>query len=203
MITIVSGFQRCGSSLMCQMLNAGGLRVFHDQGMGYPSFETMSQFHRADDPTWLEAIDGQAVKWLEPQRAMPAPVTPELRIVWMTRHHREQAKSAAKFMTHVGGFVLPSKIARVFAASYDRDEPRAVHGWRQRGLVHVLDFAQILAEPARTASEVSAFLGLSLDVDRMAAEVRPRSAKCLDGFLELDLIAAAIGSATHSKKKTS
>src|SRR3990167_11339264 len=43
MITIVSGFQRCGSSLLCQMLAAGGLHVFHDPGSGYPSFETQHQ----------------------------------------------------------------------------------------------------------------------------------------------------------------
>lgn len=48
MITFVSGFQRCGSSLVCQMLHAGGLPVFHDAAMGYPSFETMRQFS-ADD----------------------------------------------------------------------------------------------------------------------------------------------------------
>lgn len=189
MITIVSGFQRCGSSLMCQMLAAGGMTVFHDADMGYPAFETFNTSTRAADPSWLEAIDGQAVKWLEPQRAMPAPVTPELRIIWMTRNHRQQSKSAVKFLREVGGMILAPETARAFERSYRTDESRARAAWNQRGRVLVLSFEHVINEPYQSSESVQQFLDVSLDVFKMAAVPRPRPTNCLPGFLELDLIA--------------
>jgi hypothetical protein len=190
-ITIVSGFQRCGSSLMLQMLAAGGMRVFHDPGMGYPAFETMLQIHRADDPSWLMPLDGHALKWLEPQRAMPPSLPHDLRIVWMARDHREQAKSAVKFMTQVGGLVVPVRqTVRQFEASYRTDTGKALKAWQRRGAVRFITFEDVLSRPAWVAKEVAAFLGVSLDVDAMVRQVRPRKPGCLPGFLELELIRA-------------
>lgn len=191
MLTIVSGFQRCGSSLMLQMLRAGGLPVFHDPEMGYPSFET---FHttRAEDADWLRAIDGQAVKWLEPRHTCP-PIdgTPPLRIIWMKRDYTEQAKSAVKFMRATGFPPLPKNTASKFAASYARDEEPSLNIWRKRGAVHVQRFESLVENPQATAADVCRFLSVSLNEPAMADEVRERPTTCLPYLLEMALMERA------------
>jgi hypothetical protein len=189
-ITIVSGYQRCGSSLMLQMLSAAGVPVFHDEGMGYPSFETHNTTDRASDPRWLDGLDGYAVKWLEPKHTVP-PVgfNPDVRVLWMKRDYSQQAKSAVKFM-HACGFECLSRDMRlVFAASYKRDEDSSLALWRERGAVHVQQFEQLIENPQQAAVEVCAFLNLNADVDRMAAVVRQRQTDCLPYMLEMTLIA--------------
>lgn len=188
MIAIVSGFQRCGSSLMLQMLAAGGMPIFHDREMGYPSFETRLQTSAADDPAWLNAIDGHAVKWLEPLDTFPSPkVKPDLRVLWMKRDYREQGKSAVKFMRACGAIVAGGA-ARRMAASYRHDEPAARLAWARRGRIHTVRFETLLSQPRAVALAVTTFLSVPLDVDRMAAQVRQRSAACLPHMLEVDLI---------------
>jgi hypothetical protein len=187
-IVFVSGFQRCGSSLMMQMLQAGGCPVFYDPGMGFPAFETMRQIHQADDPSWLLPLNGHAVKWLEPRRQMPAGIPYDIQVIWMTREHREQAKSAVKFLSRVGGLNVPSNAWRGFAKSYGKDEPGAIALWRARGAVLVQRFEDVLGDPGACARRVSTFLGQPLCVDRMVAAVVPRDARCLPGLLELELL---------------
>lgn len=187
MITIVSGFQRCGSSLMMQMLAAAGMPTIHDPQSGYPAFETQRQFHAADDPTWL--TDGHAVKWLEPQRAMPSPNVPhELRIIWMRRDFNQQAKSAVKFMRLVGGVPLPADARKGMAASYRASATDAVKLWLTRGKVLRVNFEDLIREPLLTAKTVVDFLELPLNHSIMADEVWPRNTECLDGLLELALV---------------
>lgn len=188
MITIVSGFQRCGSSLMMQMLAAGGMPVFHDDGMGYPAFETQAQLHDAGNPAWMNAIDGYAVKWLEPMRQMPPVIAPTLRVLWMTRDHREQAKSAVKFM-RACGIIVPSDARKGFEASYRRDESRSVDLWCARTFLLRVKFETLIEQPRATAERVKEFLAAeSLDVEAMAGEVFARPTRCLDGLLELALM---------------
>lgn len=195
-LTIVSGFQRCGSSAMCQMLHAGGMPIFHDPEMGFPSFETMKQFHEADDASWLLPLDGYAMKWLEPQHAMPPPLPYEIRVIWMSRNAGQQAQSAVKFMTHVGGFRLPVGTAKRFRTSYIENTPKAISLWRQRSAVHVERFEELCYRPLEVALRVQQFLGAPLDVQAMAAAIIRRDDRCLPGFLEMDLIARHDAGAT-------
>lgn len=188
MITIVTGFQRCGSSLMMQMLAAGGMPTFSDEEMGYPAFETHRQ-HAAPDPVWFASCDGKALKWLEPQHTMPPPVDCELRVLWMKRDYDQQAKSAVKFMRLVGGVHLPGAARRQMAASYRTNEKAALRLWLQRAArVLVVDFEDVLANPYKSAMAVSLFLNVPLDTQAMGKQVRVRPPECLDGLLELALI---------------
>ena len=183
---IVSGFPRCGSSLVMQMLAAGGMPVFHDPGMGYPSFETNLNLGCSS----IDFLDGYALKWLEPQHAMPPRTSVEIRTIWMTRDHKQQARSAAKFLHAVSGIDLDRSALRQFKASYDRDEKPSVALWRNRGAVMVLSFERLLGGGESCAAEIARFVGLDLSVTAMAGEIRPRSAQCLPGLLEVDLIEA-------------
>lgn len=164
--------------------------MFHDPAMGYPAFETMRQFSQPDDADWIASLDGQAVKWLEPQRAMPAQTTHDVRVIWMARDYRQQAKSAVKFLTEVSGLQVPVRdTVRQFEASYRRDTAKAVRAWQARGPVCVVTFERLLSEPGAVAAEVADFLHLPLDSRAMVAQVWPRPATCFPGFLEVVMIA--------------
>ena len=68
MITVVSGLPRSGTSMMMQMLEAGGMRLLSDgvrgadesNPRGYHEFEPVKTTR--EDPSWLDRADGKAVK---------------------------------------------------------------------------------------------------------------------------------------------
>lgn len=185
MILFVSGFQRCGSSLMMQMLAAGGMSVVHDSEMGFPSYET--HLNMTGEP--LGSYDGHALKWLEPCHSMPPEVPFEIRSIWLTRDHWQQAKSAVKFMRACGVPNVRSSDAGRFKTSYDRDEPRSVKLWRKRGDCRIVRFEDLVKDAAWVAERVNEFIGGALDLAAMMRQIRPRSAKCLDYLLEEELMA--------------
>jgi hypothetical protein len=186
-VVIVSGFQRCGSSLVMQMLAAGGMPIFHDPSMGYPAFET--QINMRGGP--LDAYDGRALKWLEPLHLMPEKSGVEIQTIWMTRDHLQQAKSAVKFMTHVMGMRVRTSTTRKIMRSYDRDEAASIRAWERRGLVLIVDFETVLRMPASVASTVAQFIGRELDIAAMVGQVKARDASCLPYLLEAELVGAA------------
>src|ERR1022692_2693155 len=67
-VTVVSGIPRSGTSLMMQMLAAGGMPVLagelrapdEDNPRGYFEFEPVKRTKR--DPAWLREAPGKAVK---------------------------------------------------------------------------------------------------------------------------------------------
>ena len=67
-ITIVSGLPRSGTSMMMQMLQAGGIPILtdnvrqadDDNPRGYYEFEPVKRTKQ--DPSWLNAANGKAVK---------------------------------------------------------------------------------------------------------------------------------------------
>ena len=67
-ITIVSGLPRSGTSMMMQMLAAGGIHPLadnirqpdEDNPRGYYEFEQVKQVDR--DTSWLDHAEGKAVK---------------------------------------------------------------------------------------------------------------------------------------------
>lgn len=189
MILFVSGFQRCGSSLVMQMLAAGGMPIVHDPEMGYPSYETTLNLSGAP----LDAYDGHALKWLEPLHVAAPPVPFNVATIWLTRNHKEQSRSAVKFMR---ALPLTSADARSFKKSYDRDERPSVDVWRKRGPVLVLPFERLLREPG-VAEEIALFVeangGLILNPVPMQREVRPRGVACLPYLLEVQLIEERAG----------
>jgi hypothetical protein len=167
-----------------QMLAAGGMPVVHHPDMGYPSFETDLNLTGES----LDPYDGHALKWLEPQHAMPPPVPFGIRTIWLTRDHREQARSAVKFMREVMSLSVSES---QFRRSYDRDERAAVRLWRQRGAVTVVHFEHVLRDARDVAKNVAAYIGRELDIDAMVRQVRQRGPACLPYLLEVELINAA------------
>ena len=189
-ITIVAGFGRCGSSLVMQMLAAGGMPTPYSE---YPSYE----INISNTRVLMSALQGGAIKVLDPHVNRP-PVGPEYRWIWLDRDPVQQAKSMAKFwkaaMVEAPSELPPmpeftrDQIAKLTEA-FKRDRPRAngvMLKYTQCTGILKLRFEAILADPAGAAKKLNAFCGGGLDEKAMVAAVHPRGPECLPYMLEFE-----------------
>lgn len=189
MITIVSGFGRCGSSLVMQMLNAGGMPCAGE----YPAFEAAESSGHLGGASisaeWLASIPGHAVKILDPQNGrIPRSVCC---VIWCSRDYHEQARSQAKFAA-MFGMPVNRDTVRAFEESYRRDKPAAVKSLLRTGTSGIMEvrFDDLLRNPQDEARKIADYCCTTLDVEKMATQVRRRSPLCAPGMdMELTLIA--------------
>jgi hypothetical protein len=180
-ITFVCGFGRCGSSLVMQMLDAGGMNCvgefpdYEPDAVNLASIGTMTA-------AWLARHEWHAMKILDPQRGRIEPGVP-CRAIWLDRDPIQQARSAVKMMREFMGIAVPSprRTVHAFAAAYKADRPRALASLRAAGVARVLAlrFEDILATPYEAATIIANLCPESaLDVAKMAACVLSRRAEC-------------------------
>jgi predicted AlkP superfamily phosphohydrolase/phosphomutase/predicted Zn-dependent protease len=173
-VTIVSGLPRSGTSLMMQMLQAGGLPSLTDgtraadenNPRGYFEFEKAKQL--PTDNSWLPSGKGRAVK-IVAQLLRALPVTQEFRyrVIFMQRDLDEVIASQKKML---GQTETPANLARAFAAQLRQIQ--RVLAVRSIPALYI-EYRQIIANPAAAAARVNAFLGGTLDERAMAAVVDP------------------------------
>lgn len=173
---IVSGFGRCGSSLVMQMLQAGGFKVSGE----YPAFEVEAYSNGGPPPP------SGASKILDLHRN-PPPGGP-YRWIWLDRNPVEQAKSQAKFLRSICGLTVHRSEVKAIARSYagDRRTGFAVMK-RLGGPVLLMTFEELVSRPLVSAEKIAAFVG-GLDPEKMARVVRPRPPACLPYLLEAELL---------------
>src|ERR1700704_307625 len=107
MITIVSGLPRSGTSLMMQMLDAGGLPVLSDgerkadtdNPKGYLEWERIKQLPK--DPSLIAEAEGKVVKVIS-QLILSLPSGHEYRVVLMQRPLPEVLKSQDEMLRRRG-----------------------------------------------------------------------------------------------------
>jgi hypothetical protein len=186
-LVIVAGFGRCGSSLMMQMLEAGG---FPCVGR-YPAFEdpeSMVLNLRAD---WFQQHQGKAVKILDPHLAGDDlfPHIPR-RVIWLDRDPKQQAKSFVKFGRMVGGLPFNRSDVGGIARNLQRDRPRAHRALRICQCNSIAaTFEEMIKSPLIVATGIQLALGLA-PFDPIAATraVQPRSPNCLPYLLEAEQV---------------
>lgn len=190
-ITIVSGFGRCGSSMIMQMLEAGGMPTSGE----FPAFENeygAGLFSGALTADMMWKIDGCAVKLLDPHRGI-IPKGPQYRTIWCVRDPGEQAKSQAKFLRLLTGIQMSRAEVRGFVRSYEKDKAPALQALYRAGVppdgIMALRFQFVLARPWEAAEKINAHCGGGLNTEKMAAAVIQRSPACAPGLdLEMRLI---------------
>ena len=107
MITVVSGLPRSGTSLMMQMLDAGGLPVLSDgerkpdtdNPKGYLEWERIKQLPK--DPNLIAEAEGKVVKVIS-QLLLLLPAGREYRIILMQRPLSEVLKSQDEMLRRRG-----------------------------------------------------------------------------------------------------
>lgn len=180
MIVVVSGLPRSGTSLMMQMLHAGGLPVLVDEQrladadnpQGYWEYEPVKRLPQ--DDAWLALAEGKAVKVVAPLLAY-LPTGHTYTIIFMQRLMAEVLASQAVMLQRRGEARGPADdqaLGHMFAQSLAQTER-----WlAQQAHMHVcsVSYHATLADPTATATTVATVLALPLDVAAMAHVVDPR-----------------------------
>lgn len=178
-VTIVSGLPRSGTSMMMQMLAAGGLPVLsdnirqadEDNTLGYYEFEPVKR--TKSDPSWLSDAPGKVVKMVF-SLLYDLPENYSYRVVFMNRDLEEVLASQQRMLERLGeqGASIPAeRLKQVFAQQIEK-----VCVWlaeQPHFEVVKIDYRDVVSDPESQARRVSDFLGGSLDLASMAAVVNP------------------------------
>ena len=177
-ITIVSGLPRSGTSLMMQMLKAGGLVCFTDEvrvadennPKGYFELESVKELHR--DSSVLDGAGGKVVK-------VVAPIIPRLpegeeyryRVVFIERDLDEVYASQVAMLKRLGkpapkgeASRMKNSYAKLIAQVNDVLEAREIPTIR-------ISFGETIASPMETVTRLHSFCGGTLNEAAMAASV--------------------------------
>ena len=178
-VVVVSGLPRSGTSMVMQMLGAGGLTCAtdgiraadEDNPRGYFEVERVKGLHKGGDKSWMRAHQGQAVKVISfLLRHLPGDL--RYRVLLIHRDLEEVLASQRRMLLRRGedpGAVPEPEMARAFAAHL-----REVEAFLEEAPnfdVLQLDYGRILADPAEAARAIDGFLGGGLDQEAMAAAV--------------------------------
>jgi len=178
-ITIVSGLPRSGTSMMMQVLSAGGLepltdgvrRADADNPRGYYEFEPVKRTR--EDPSWLGGARGKVVKMVYRLLYDLPPAGYAYRVIVMRRDIREVLASQKKMLQRLGKGDTgdDAELAALFAKQL-----RQFDAWiAGQSAFQSLDveYAEMIADPVAQCRRINAFLGGVLDVQAMAEVVDP------------------------------
>jgi len=182
-ITIVTGLPRSGTSMMMQMLVAGGMSPLTDgqreadasNPKGY--FEYTKATQLGSDSSWIGEARGKVVKIVAqllpelPTEAGGAPA--HYRVVFMERDLEEVLASQQTMLDHQGR--QGANLERGRLADVFKEQLRKVHRAIDDRNISclVVRHATAIRDPRSVAEEVNSFFDGSLDVAAMAAVVDP------------------------------
>jgi len=177
MITIVSGLPRSGTSLMMQMLVAGGLtpltdgerKADTDNPRGYLEWERIKQLPK--DPGLIAEAEGKVVKVIS-QLLLSLPDGHEYRVIFMQRPLPEIMKSQEEMLRRRGTYE-PMADSSPIEEAFQRHliEVNRWLGGKLNVQVLRVHYHRALREPKATAEAVAQFLQVKLDLDAMVREV--------------------------------
>ena len=178
-ITIVSGLPRCGTSLMMQMIDAGGLRALTDEARGpdednprgYYELEAVKRTNQ--DPSWLDTARGRVVKMVY-LLLYDLPADRSYRVIFMKRDLREVVRSQADMLARRqtrGADLTDSQMIKAFQGQLAK-----IQRWldeRPNFRALCINYNDLMKDPAPAVEAVDRFLGGHLDRDAMLRCVDP------------------------------
>ena len=179
-IPIVSGLPRSGTSLMMNMLAAGGLEVLtyqlrtpdDDNPVGYFELEDVKKLIKGEN-SWLARSNGKAVKVI----STLLPYLPEgyhYRIIFMRRSIEEVLASQRKMLLNRGedpDKISDDQMAEIFKKDLQQSE-RWINSQAYATRIDI-NYKQLIANPGPLVAELNIFLGGGLDEDKMLGVIDP------------------------------
>jgi len=177
MITIVSGLPRSGTSLMMQMLVAGGMSPLADgerqadvdNPRGYLEWERIKQL--PNDPDCIAEGEGKVVKVIS-RLLLSLPAGHEYRVIFMQRPLPEVLASQDQMLRHRGTYKEGANPAAI-AAAFEK-HLREVYAWLD-GTPYVkalrVPYHEALRNAQETSQTLATFLDVTLNVEAMAQQV--------------------------------
>ena len=164
---LVSGLPRSGTSLMMQLLEAGGLPVMTDaerkadldNPRGYYEWEAIKQIAKKPELLDDEAVEGRAIKCIS--MLLPAlPLKHQYKVIFMLRPIAEVVASQQAMTTRLG-----TKGAQLEAAQLERGlraHREEMRKWAAT-MPHIdwleIDYPMLIRDPASALSRLVEFLG--------------------------------------------
>ena len=179
-VVIVSGLPRSGTSMMMQMLEAGGVMALtdgeraadSDNPRGYMEFEPAKK--PDEDKSWVEDARGKSVKMIA-HLLSGLPAGPDYRIVFMERCLADVVQSQRAMLERLqkqGARIPDRRLAATFRRQVE-DVRRYLMQHPDRFTVLGIDYDLSVAMPAVAAAQLNMFFGGTLDEVAMAAAVNP------------------------------
>jgi hypothetical protein len=178
-ITIVSGLPRTGTSLMMQMIHAGGIPAMtdrvrasdEDNPKGY--FELEAVKRTSKDDSWLTDAGGRVVKMVH-LLLYDLPGNHQYRVVFMRRDLREVVRSQGVMLERRGTDgtrLTDEQLIRAYEGQLTK-----IERWLQEQpnfQVHQVSYNTLMSDPPPAVAVIKAFLGNGLDGDAMLASIDP------------------------------
>jgi hypothetical protein len=179
-VIVVSGLPRSGTSLMMNMLRAGGVPIVTDEQRtadddnpkGYFELERVKQLSKGD-VTWVDGAHGKAVKVIS-YFLEHLPPGSSYKVLFMRRRLPEVLASQKKMLARRGeptDTVPDEKMADLFQRHLQK-----IEGWlaaQPNMAVLYVPYHELAERPEPQIEQIVPFLGLDLDVSRMLAAVDP------------------------------
>jgi hypothetical protein len=176
-ITIVSGLPRSGTSLMMQMLAAGGMPALTDgerqadadNPRGYFEWERIKLLPR--EPDCIAEAEGKVVKVIS-QLLFALPAGREYRVIFMQRPLSEVVASQAEMIRRrgtIGAALPPAALVAGLTAHLNQ-----VNAWlkdKAHISFHRVEHQDVVQEPLRAAESIQQFLNCPLDVVAMSQQI--------------------------------
>ena len=173
-ITVVTGLPRSGTSLMMQMLNAGGITPFtdglreadEDNPLGYLENDKVKRL--ATDNQWVHLAQNHSLKVVV-QLLQYLPADQEYRFIFMVRNLDEVLVSQEKMLARnkaKGGDLTAASLKEIFAKQVD-DAQSLIQKSGMPGLA--LRYDQIIENPEAAAQMIGRLMGREMDFSKMAA----------------------------------
>ena len=171
-ITVVSGLPRSGTSMMMQMLRAGGLTCLTDElreadisnPKGYFEFEKVKGL-RADN-SWLPEAKGKVIKIISHLLSCLPPKL-NYKIIFMERDLDEVLASQRKMLVNQGQGeenLSDERLGQIFAQQLR--QVRKMLADRHISTLF-LGYKDVLEDPVEISTQLRAFLGNNLDQQAM------------------------------------
>jgi hypothetical protein len=181
MITIVSGLPRSGTSLMMQMLAAGGMPVLSDgerkadtdNPRGYLEWERIKTLPK--DPACIAEAEGKVVKVIS-QLLLSLPTGHDYRVIFMQRPLPEVLKSQDEMLQRRGSTKKGGDTTAI-ATAFERHLVDVDKWFAARPYAAILrmPYHSVLRSPRTAAESVASFLATPLktplNVEAMTAQV--------------------------------
>nr|WP_197702515.1 tetratricopeptide repeat protein [Candidatus Nitrosoglobus terrae] len=178
-ITVVTGLPRTGTSMMMQMLAAGGLPMLTDgqraadmdNPRGYYEYAPTTLLRT--EHSWIKDAMGHSIK-IVVQLLPFLPSEYQYRVIFMRRNLDEVLDSQRimlEHLSHKAASIPPEQLRAVF-----QQQLRQIELWLVEQLnirILFIDYGGVLQDPAATATAVKAFVGVNLKLDAMIPSVDP------------------------------
>ncbi|HEV2969318.1 MAG TPA: sulfotransferase [Pirellulales bacterium] len=176
-IMIVSGLPRSGTSLMMQMLSAGGIEIVTDairaadtdNPRGYLEFEQVKKIKQ--DSSWLSDTRNKAFKMVS-QLLRDLPPGERYRVLFMERDLDEVLASQEKMLERLGRPAAPRERMKAAFQTHLEELDRWLAGQPHIAVLRV-SYNELLEDPVAQAERVCHFFERIMDLDAMVAAVDP------------------------------